>query len=169
MLAPQDTIPGELKQASNTDGNVSDGSQVAVQAVTSNDVCKRKQDLITSVAEIGKELPWQDRSKLQELLCEHHNVFAIEEGERGGTGMIKMEIDTGSSGPRKQPARKVPFAARQEIARQLCSMQDQGVIHPSSSPWASPVVVVRKKDGSLRFCMDYRDLNSVTKIHIQYI
>ena len=101
--------------------------------------------------------------KLQELLCEHHNVFAIEDGERGETVMVQMEIDTGSSGLKRQPARRIPFAARQEIACQLCSMQDQGVIHPSSSPCASPVVLVRKKDGSLRFCVDSQDLNSVTK------
>ena len=74
-----------------------------------------------------------------------------------------MEIDIGNSGPREQPARRIPFAARQEIACQLHSMQDQGVIHPLSGPWASPVVLVHKKDGFLRFCMDYWDLNSVMK------
>ena len=52
---------------------------------------------------------------------------------------------------------------RQEIARQLKKMQDVGVVQPSKSPWASPVVLVRKKDGSHRFCVDYRELNSVTK------
>lgn len=42
-------------------------------------------------------------------------------------------------------------------------MQDSGVFQPSHSPWASPVVLVRKKDGSHRFCVDYREVNSVTK------
>ena len=46
---------------------------------------------------------------------------------------------------------------------QLKQMQEDKVIQPSSSPWASPIVLVQKKDGTLRFCIDYRDLNSVTK------
>ena len=90
-------------------------------------------------------------------------MFAIEDGERGETGMVQMEIDTGDSGPKRQPARRVLFTARQEIARQLHSMQDQGMIHPSSSPWASPVVLVRKKNRLLRFCIDYWHLISVSE------
>ena len=116
-----------------------------------------------SVAEMGTKLLWQDTSKLQDLLCKHHCVYALEDGERGETEMVQMKIDTGDSEPKRQPAPWTPFAARQEIARQLCSIQDQGVIYPSSSPWASPMVLVRKNDGSLRFCLDYCDLNSVKK------
>ena len=76
---------------------------------------------------------------------------------------MEFQIDTGDTTPKKQPARRTPFAVRQEVARQLKKMQKSGVIQPSSSPLASPVVLVKKKDGFHRFCVDYRELNSVTK------
>ena len=57
----------------------------------------------------------------------------------------------------------MPFAVREEVARQLDHMQAAGVITPSTSPWSSPVVMVRKKDGTHRFCVDYCQLNAVTK------
>ena len=74
-----------------------------------------------------------------------------------------MEIDTGEARPKKQVVRHMLFVVRAEVAKQLRSMQEAGVIQPSSSPWASPVVMVRKRDGTHRFCVDYRELNSVTK------
>ena len=55
---------------------------------------------------------------------------------------------------------------RQEVAHQLRDMQKGGVIQPSKSPWSSPVVLVRKRDGSHRFCVDYRELNQLTKADI---
>jgi len=69
---------------------------------------------------------------------------------------VAMGIDTEGSAPCKQPPRRMPFVVRQEVAKQLHDMQRNGVIQPSSSPWSSPVVMVRKRDGSHRFCMDYR-------------
>ena len=134
-----------------------------VYSVESIDLEARKQKLFQSVAEIGVNLLQQDKNKLFSLLCEYHDVFVLEEGERGETGLVQMKIDTGDAMPKHQPVRRTPFAARQEIATQLKQMQDQNVIYPSDSPWASPVVLVRKKDGSLRFCIDYCGLNSVTK------
>lgn len=74
-----------------------------------------------------------------------------------------MEIDIGSAHPKKQRVRRLPFALRHVVAQQLKDMQQQGVIEPSKSPWASPVVLVKKRDGTHRFCVDYRSLNSVTK------
>ena len=134
-----------------------------VYSIETTDLEARKQKLLQSVAEIGVNPLQQDKNKLFSLLCEYHDVFVLEEGERGETGLVQMKIDTGDVMPKHQPVRRTHFAARQEIATQLKQMQDQNVIYPSDSPWASPVVLVRKKDGSLRFCIDYRGLNSVTK------
>ena len=112
----------------------------------------------------GTELPYSQRDSLRKLLHDHHDVFSLEEGERGETDLIEFMIDTGDAAPVRQRVRRMPFALRREVSNQLQKMQESGVIQPSSSPWASPVVLVRKKDGSHRFCVDYRRLNSMTKL-----
>ena len=121
----------------------------------------RKRKLMEQLEE--PHLPEPEKSRLCEFLADHHEAFSLEEGERGETDLIQMEIDTGSAPPKKQPVRRMPFAVRQEVATQLKKMQKYGVIQPSKSPWASPVVLVRKWDSLHRFCMDYRGLNAVTK------
>ena len=86
------------------------------------------------------------------------------ERERGETSLTEMTIETGDASPKKQPVRRVPFTLRQELAKQLQKMQEEGVIQPSNSPWSSAMVLVCKKDGELRICVDYSQLNSVTKL-----
>ena len=107
-----------------------------------------------------------ESSQLNKVLCAYHVIFSLEEGKRGETNLVEFEIDTGDSIPSKQPARQVPFAALKEIAMQLEKMQNAGVIQESQSLWASPVVLVRKRDGTLRFCVYYRNLNPVTKADV---
>ena len=58
--------------------------------------------------------------------------------------------------------RRVPVALKDTINTEVNRMLEQNVIRPSCSPWSSPVVMVQKKDGSWRFCIDYRKLNAVT-------
>ena len=60
---------------------------------------------------------------------------------------MQLHIDTGDAPPKKQAVWRMPFAVREEVARQLKKMQATGVIQLSSSPWASPVMMVKKKDG----------------------
>jgi len=90
-VATLETVIGGLKPTRSTKGGARDGSQATLQAFTSGDNCERKWNLIALVAEIGEEPPWQDKCKLQELLCEYHIVFAIENGERGETVMVQMK------------------------------------------------------------------------------
>ena len=109
------------------------------------------------------DLPHPVKDSFLQFLSNHHEAFSLEENERGETDLLEMEIDTGDAPPKKQRPRRMPFAVRQEVSKQLKRMQDAQVIQPSKSPWASPVVLVRKRDGTHRFCIDYRELNSVTK------
>ena len=129
--------------------------------LSSEDVTQRQQTLLNLVDD--PTLPAQERQALQDLVPAHHGIFALSDGERGETDLIEVEIDTGDSRPIKQQPRRMPFTVRNEVAKQIQKMQQNGVITPSKSPWSSPVVMVRKKDGSHRFCVDYRKLNSVTK------
>ena len=109
-----------------------------------------------------EDVPAAELDQLKEFLTRHHTVFSLE-GERGETDIVTMSIDTGESSPVRQPPRRLPFVLRGEVVKRLHDMQQNGVIQPSSSPWSSPVVMVRKKDGSHRFRVDYRWLNAVTK------
>ncbi|XP_064398966.1 uncharacterized protein LOC135345475 [Halichondria panicea] len=134
---------------------------VVIRMITSDE--ERRKYLASILVDEGQGLRWQDKDKLYSLLMVNHSVFALDKDERGETDLIQMEIFTNETTPKRQPVRRTPFAVRGEVARQLREMQENGVISPSASPWASPVVLVRKKDGTLRFCIDYRQLNSLTK------
>ena len=76
---------------------------------------------------------------------------------------MKHHIDTGDHPPIKLPTRRTLFIQREKIAQMVTEMEKQGVVRASVSPWASPIVLVPKKDGSTRFCVDYRRLNAVTR------
>ena len=81
----------------------------------------------------------------------------------GRTRLVKHTIDIEGAMPISQPPRKIPLAKKDEAEGAVQEMRRQGVIEQSTSPWSSPVVLVRKKDGTNRFCVDYRKLNAVTK------
>ena len=101
--------------------------------------------------------------QLSDLIEDFEDVFALNPSELGRTNVVEHTINTGESVPLKQPARRIPFALRAKVAEMIEEMKAQRVIKPSTSPWASPIVLVAKKDGSTRFCVDYRRLNTVTK------
>ena len=169
MLVDEGCVLGEATPAAivcptQDPANSHTSTQDAAMArrISSKSVAWRKKRLAESVSDVDTLTPPQ-RQELLNFLEDHHAAFALEEYERGETELVEMTIDTGDAEPRKCAPRRMPFVVREEVARQLDHMQSAGVIRPSSSPWASPVVMVRKKDGTHRFCIDYRQLNAVTK------
>ena len=77
--------------------------------------------------------------------------------------LVEHDIDTGDVSPIKQSPRRPPLAAREAEDEILDEMLATGVIEPSISSWASPVCLVKKKDGTFRFCIDNRRVNAVSK------
>ncbi len=84
--------------------------------------------------------------QLRKLLEEYSDVFSLDDSELGCTNLVQHVIDTGDHPPIKQQPYRTPVLYREKIAK-FADMEEQGVIHPSVSPWASPIVLVPKKDG----------------------
>ena len=80
----------------------------------------------------------------------------------GRTKQLKHKINTGDHQPIRQLARRISPCKREEVHQLLQDMLARKVIQPSTSPWASSVVLVKKKDGSTRLCIDYRKINAIT-------
>ena len=97
------------------------------------------------------------------LLTRYETVFAKDDLDIGlFSGSIKHTIDTGDAAPTRQRMRRTPLGFEKEEDH-LNQMLERGVITESTSEWASPPVLVRKKDGTLRYCIDFRALNKVTR------
>ena len=104
----------------------------------------------------------EQKRKIHNLFLDHQNVFAKDEFDIRQTNLVEHTIDTGDSRPVKQPPRRMPLAFAGEDHKAIEKFTKQGGIRPSTSPWASPLVMVRKKTGDVRPCVDFRRLNSLT-------
>lgn len=100
---------------------------------------------------------------IRQVLERYNQLFSTGDTDLGRMHLICHQIDTGAAKPIKMAPRRVPLHLQQEVTDHIKQMLDNGIIQPSCSPWAAPVVLVRKKDGSLRFCIDYRKLNELTQ------
>eukprot|EP00118_Oscarella_pearsei_P017903 m.180288 g.180288 ORF g.180288 m.180288 type:complete len:1472 (+) comp39243_c0_seq11:859-5274(+) len=117
----------------------------------------------SQLVHLSPSLPDEEKRQLSVLVNAYADIFASSSTDLGRMPNVFHRIDTGDNYPvNQQPYRTSP-AKQQEVERQIASMLDTGVIQESRSPWASPVVLVDKKDGSMRFCVDYQKLNHITK------
>jgi transposase InsO family protein len=101
-------------------------------------------------------------TEVEDLLEKWKNVFSLHDLDLGCTDQVKHKIKLTSDIPFRDRHRHIPPSQIQEVRNHLQEMLSLRVIRPSKSPYASNVVLVKKKDGSLRFCIDLRRLNALT-------
>ena len=99
----------------------------------------------------------------RELVLAYHDIFTLESNELGCTSAIEHEICIKNSEPFKEHFWHIPPPLLEEVHTSLWDMLEAGAIHPSQSLWCNAVVLVRKKDGTLCFCVDFRCLNTWMK------
>ncbi|KAK7882528.1 hypothetical protein WMY93_028702 [Mugilogobius chulae] len=126
------------------------------------------KDRVAAVRQIWERncttLDAHQQEMLWQVLEEYKNIFALSEEEVGLTHLVHHEIDTGDAHPIKTRPRRLPLAHQAAADKAIDGMLKAGIIEPSDSPWASGVVMVNKKNNpEMRFCVDYRPLNSVTR------
>jgi len=109
------------------------------------------------------------RRELRQLLQKYQVAFSVTEQDVGRTNMATHCIDTGNGRPVRQALRRHPPAHESAIRQQVDELLQQGIIEPTSSPWASNVVLVKKKDGSLRMCATIdKSTPFLGKMHTQF-
>ena len=113
--------------------------------------------------EIESEACENEKSQLKMLLQEYSHVFAKNKMDFGFTNLLKHEIHLNSDVPVKQSYRRIPPHIFNEVRDHIQGLLEANIIRPSSSPYASPIVVVRKKSGDIRLCVDYRRINDITR------
>jgi transposase InsO family protein len=116
------------------------------------------REVETSQPTFGSQLTDTQRNDLTKVLDDFKDVL---QGKPGQTHVTEHTINTDAN-PIRLPPYRIPYAYREEVTKELQEMEESGIIEPSHSEWASPIVVARKKDGGIRLCVDYRKLNAST-------
>ena len=158
--------PVELKGGDDlcTASLVSDIVEVSLmtEAVPVETKSEHEQVINELVSGVYPGIPTEYKERLRLLLLKHVNAISLHENDMGRTKVVKHHIDTGSALPIRQPLRRIPQSQAKAVDDQLEEMIKQKLIKPSQSSFASNVVLVKKKDNTYRFCVDYRRVNDIS-------
>jgi len=156
------TLLGKVFAARSETGPTARGSRVNRIRAEAGPSSKYKEVIRKMVNDLPPDLTDEQKEKVCELLTQYRTILSTGDHDVGRTPLVEHTIDTGDHRPIRQPLRRQPFQHQAYIDKETDRMLEYGIIEPAASPWASNVVLVKKKDGSLRFCVDYRRLNSIT-------
>ena len=157
-LIQKDTCLGVLTPVSTVD----QGEEVDKAVKTQGSVQSNEPASQVLIDALPTELSDNQRKQMTQMIRSYEDIFSQNEYDIGRTHMVEHTIDTGNNRPIRQQLRRHPVVHLEYIDQQVEEMSRHGIIEPAASPWASNIVLAKKKDGSLRLCVDYRNLNSVT-------
>ena len=156
-----DKETGNNTETSQTVNNLTTSASGAQSSEES--IADRQERLAEMVDMSASALSPEQVAEVTQWLLQHHDIFALDESDLGRTSLVEHDIYTGDHPPIRQLPRREAFALRPVIRKMVQDMLKQGIVRPSNSPWASPIVLVKKRNGRYRFCVDYRRLNAVTR------
>lgn len=105
----------------------------------------------------------EQRSAAKYLITSFSDIFSKSSTDIGFYNGIKHEINTGKSRPMATNPRRIPIAIQDKVDKMIDELKEKEIIRESNSSWCSPIIIVPKKNGELRLCVDYRGLNFMTK------
>jgi transposase InsO family protein len=140
--------------------NLNNGFFENVRLITSE--TEPKENNCFPELQVG-HLSRDDRSKVSSVLKDFQDVFSKTKMDIGKTHLLEHRVDTGDSPPIAFSPRRIPVALEEKVDKLVEELLLNDIIRPSESPWNAPIVIVAKKDGDIRMCVDYRKLNAVTK------
>ena len=125
----------------------------------------RRRKILFKKLELSGLKSWTEENKERalNLLAEYHDIFALEDGEMGCTEATEHKIEVTDPKHFKERPRNISSGLLEEVKDHLDHMLDVGAIKPGKSAWINAVVLVQKKDGELRFCIDFQRLNAQTQ------
>ena len=135
---------------------------VATSSVIADKLEKVNAKMAREMVNVDKKLPKYQLDKINELITKYDHIFSKDKNDLGYYDKDEFKIDTGNERPVKSRAYRVPFSQQENIDNMVDEMLQNKIISKSNSAWSSPVVIVKKKDGTDRFCVDYRKLNDIT-------
>ena len=124
------------------------------QCHTTEDSRTIPKEVLAQIQLDNSALSERDKQRLTSLLHSHRDVFSTDDLDIGCTSAVRHRIQLTNETPFRESCRRIPPADYEDTRRHLQELKDKGLIRDSQSPYASPIVLVRKKNGDLRLCID---------------
>ena len=137
-------------------------NQLEVYTVSKHE--QSNDNLINSFIDSNRSMFKLDETQnLKLLLVKYKNIIFCNSNDFERCSTFQHQIDTGNTAPIRMAPRRIPYYQQEEVQHYIAKNEHTGIIKKSSFPWAFPILVVRKKDGTVRICVDYRRLDNITR------